>query len=259
MKNKWALITGASSGIGRELAYLHAQRGGNLVLVARTEKLLNEMQIELTAKFQIEVLCLALDLSVEGSIAAIGDALKKKEIELSVLMNNAGFGGYGLFAERDIHKDLNMIDLNVRALTHLTHSCLPFFATNGSSYILNIASVAAFFPGPWQATYFATKAYVLSFSHALATELKASNISVTAICPGPVHTNFEKSAQINNPEFFKNALSAKKTAERAYRAMLNRRREFISDYSMALPLRLVLPLLPRRLRSALIYHVQKPK
>ena len=259
MKDNWALITGASSGIGRELAKIHAIKGGHSVLIARNNVALQTLAFEIENKYGVKAEILALDLTAKDSIKNVTKFLQEKNIELSCLINNAGFGGYGRFDDRPIEVDCNMIDLNVKALVHLTHACIPLMKKSKQRYILNVASIAAFFPGPFQATYFATKAFVISFSHALSTELKKSNISVTAACPGPVHTNFEKTAQMESLGFFKNALSAQKTALRAYKAMLSKRKELITDYSMALPLRLLMPIFPRRWRSYIIYRVQKPK
>ena len=258
MKNKWALITGASSGIGKELAIIHAKNGGNVLLISRDQTALETLASELMSKLAVVARILPLDLTSEDAIDKIQKHLKENEMELHCLINNAGFGGYGQFTQRDIKKDCNMIDLNIKALVALTYCCIPFMAKTSSTYILNIASIAAFFPGPFQATYFATKAFVLSFSHGLSTELKNSNISVTAACPGPVKTNFEQNAQMESLGLFKNALSAEKTAHRAYRAMLRKRKEIITDYSIGLPIRILLPFLPTSIKSYIIYRIQKP-
>lgn len=258
MKEKWALITGASSGIGRELAYIHAINGGNVLLVSRSKDVLETLKQEIIDNYNVQVDFLPLDLTDKNSIVEIANYLKKQDLELHCLINNAGYGGYGRFSERRIESDGNMIDLNIKALVELTHYCMPFMSKSESSYIMNVASIAAYFPGPFQATYFASKAFVLSFSHALSSELKDSKTSVTAVCPGPVNTNFEKKAEMESLGFFKNAQSAKLTALRAYRGMLKKRKEIITDFNLSIPLRIILPFMPRRLRSYIIYRIQKP-
>ncbi|MBM3160247.1 MAG: SDR family oxidoreductase [Bacteroidetes bacterium] len=257
MKNKWALITGASSGIGKELAILHARKGGNLVLIARREKALSTLKEQLEQDFSIVVHILPIDLSEKDAISRVMIFLAQREITMDILINNAGFGGYGLFEERSIEADLNMVDLNIKALVQLTHALLPSMKEKKSGFILNTASTAGFLPGPLQATYFATKAFVLSFSEAIAYELKDSGVSVTALCPGPVKTEFEQVAGMEGGNFFEKAMSAELTAKRAYRAMENKKVIFISEYPLGFALRFVLPLIPRRWQAAMVYRLQK--
>lgn len=257
MKNKWALITGASSGIGKEFAIIHARKGGNLVLIARREKALSLLKEQLEQDFSIMVHILPIDLSEKDAISRVMIFLAQREIKIDILINNAGFGGYGLFEERSIESDLNMVDLNIKALVQLTHALLPSMKEKKSGFILNTASTAGFLPGPLQATYFATKAFVLSFSEAIAYELKDSGVSVTALCPGPVKTEFEKVAGMEGGNFFEKAMSAELTAKRAYRAMENKKVIFISEYPLGFALRFVLPLIPRRWQAALVYRMQK--
>ena len=177
MKNV-ALITGASSGIGRELARIHAQSGGDLVIVARRIELLNELKLELTKEFGIEIEVLQQDLTQKNAAQTIFNFTQEKNIKIAYLINNAGFGGHGLFIDRPIEKDIEMIQLNVLALVEITHLYLQEMRKNNFGKILNLASTAGFFPGPLQATYFATKAFVISFTRGLAQELKSTNISI---------------------------------------------------------------------------------
>ena len=257
MKNKWALITGASSGIGKELALIHANKGGNLVLLARREKELQELRGQIIESFNVTVHVITIDLTEQKAISIVMKFLSEQQITIDVLMNNAGFGGYGLFVDRSISADLNMVDLNIKTLIALTHAVLPNMKKQGSGYILNTASTAGFLPGPLQATYFATKAFVVSFTEAISYELKDTGISVTALCPGPVKTEFEKTAGMEGGNFFEKAMSAELTAKRAYRAMENKRVIFISEYPLGFALRFVLPLIPRRWQAAMVYRLQK--
>lgn len=257
MNNKWALITGASSGIGKELAIIHASKGGNLVLLARREKELKELQRQIIENFNVTVHVIPIDLTEQEAVSSVMTYLSEQQISIDVLMNNAGFGGYGLFAERSISADLNMVDLNIKTLISLTHAIIPSMKKKGRGYILNTASTAGFLPGPLQATYFATKAFVVSFTEAISYELKDTGISVTALCPGPVKTEFEKTAGMEGGNFFEKAMSAELTAKRAYRAMENKRVIFISEYPLGFTLRFVLPLIPRRWQAAMVYRLQK--
>ncbi|MGV6846372.1 MAG: SDR family NAD(P)-dependent oxidoreductase, partial [Lutibacter sp.] len=178
---KTALITGASSGIGKELAKIHAEKGGNLVLVARRAEKLNELKQELDKKYHIQVTVIAKDLTLLNAPQEIYDIVKEKGITIDYLINNAGFGGHGKFHERSLDQDLAMINLNVVALTLLTKLFLPDFVQRNSGRILNTSSTASFMPGPLQAVYFATKSYVTFLSNAIAEELYDTNITVTAL------------------------------------------------------------------------------
>ena len=257
MKNKWALITGASSGIGKELAFIHARKGGNLVLLARRERELQDLKELLIAKYEVNVLIYPIDLTENDAIRKVLYFLNQEKIQVEVLMNNAGFGGYGLFMDRSIENDLKMVDLNIKSLIELTHAILPMMKEKNAGFILNTASTAGFLPGPLQATYFATKAFVVSFTEAISYELKHTGISVTALCPGPVKTEFEKSAGMEGGKFFENAMSAQLTAERAYKAMERKKVVFISEYPLAVALRFILPIIPRRWQAAMVYRLQK--
>ncbi len=181
--NRTALITGASNGIGYELAKVHAEKGDNLVLVARRKDRLDELKKELEEIYKISVFTLEKDLSLPGSALEVFNELKSKDLSIDYLVNNAGFGDFGLFAESDWNKQERMINLNIMSLAHLTRLFLPDMIRNGKGKILNLASTAAFQPGPTMSVYFATKAFVLSFSQALNEELREYGITVTALCP----------------------------------------------------------------------------
>ena len=162
-----ALITGASSGIGLELAKVHASKGGDLVLVARNKLRLDELKTELESKFKVKVYTIGKDLSLANSAQEVYNETKNQNIEIDYLINNAGFGDFGMFVDTDWNKELQMINLNITTLTHFTKLYLQDMVKRGSGRIMNVASTAAFQSGPTMAVYFATKAYVLSFSEAI--------------------------------------------------------------------------------------------
>jgi short-subunit dehydrogenase len=216
-----ALITGASSGIGRELARTMAADGYGLILVARRRDRLDELAAELTGRHRVTVSVLAEDLADPAAPRRIEDQVRAAGREVDVLVNNAGFGSHGAFARADLDVALRMIDVNVRALVELTHRFLPPMLQRRRGRILNVASIAGFVPGPFMATYYASKAYVLSFTEALATELRGSGVTATASCPGPVATEFGEVAGSSRTNLFRGRLAgAAPVARHAYRAML---------------------------------------
>lgn len=192
------LITGASSGIGLELAKIFARENNNLILVARNEDKLNELKGELTETREIHVEVFSHDLTAPASPQKLFDQIQHNNLSVDVLVNNAGYGDYGDFASSDWVKQQGMVSLHVMTLTHLTHLLLPGMLQRGRGKILNVASTAAFQPGPMMAVYFASKAYVLSFSEALSAETEGTGVSVTVLCPGPTQTNFVEVANMDN-------------------------------------------------------------
>ncbi len=188
------LITGASSGIGREMARLFASDGADLVLIARSEGRLRELAGELAAKYGAVAQVVPADLSRPASPGEIAEVLTHRHIEVDVLVNNAGFGAHGPIAEIGIERQLEMIEVNVAALTRLTALLLPGMLERRRGAILNVASTAAFQPGPYQAVYCATKAYVLSFTEALAEEVRGSGVRVSCLAPGATDTGFAAQA-----------------------------------------------------------------
>lgn len=256
---KVALITGASSGIGQELAAVHAERGGDLVIVARREEKLNALKAELENKHGIQVMVIAKDLTQPTAPAEIYEAVQQAGIEVDYLINNAGFGGRGKFHERAWEKDLAMINLNVVALTAFTRLFLPDFVRRNSGRILNVSSTAALVPaGPLQAVYYATKAYVTSFSNALAEELYDTKITVTALMPGTIETEFARTSGMDQTTLFDNTFSARTVAEDGYNAMLAGRLDVISGVTFAQ--RMVMsaaPLLPKPLLLRQIRQMQE--
>jgi short-subunit dehydrogenase len=188
------LITGASSGIGRELARLFAGDGADLVLIARSEGRLRELADELAATYGVKTQVVPADLSLPASPGEIAEALTQRHIQVDVLVNNAGFGAHGSIAGIGVERQLEMIEVNVAALTRLTALLLPGMLERRRGAILNVASTAAFQPGPYQAVYCATKAYVLSFTEALAQEVRGSGIQVSCLAPGATDTGFAAQA-----------------------------------------------------------------
>jgi short-subunit dehydrogenase len=217
------LITGASGGIGYELAKLFARNHHNLVLVARSADKLAQVATELQAH-GITVKTIALDLAAPPAPKFLFDQVQREGVIIDVLINNAGFGIFGEFAQMPEQEILGQIDLNIRALTELTRLFLPAMVKRRSGRIMNVASTAAFQPGPLIAVYYATKAYVLSFSEAIANELRHSGVTVTCFCPGATHTDFARRAGIENSRVFKlGAMSAEKVALDGYRAVMEGR------------------------------------
>jgi hypothetical protein len=217
------LITGASGGIGYELAKLFARDHHNLVLVARSADKLAQVATELQAH-GITVKTIALDLAAPPAPKFLFDQVQREGVIIDVLINNAGFGIFGEFAQMPEQEILGQIDLNIRALTELTRLFLPAMVKRRSGRIMNVASTAAFQPGPLIAVYYATKAYVLSFSEAIANELRHSGVTVTCFCPGATHTDFARRAGIENSRIFKlGAMSAEKVALDGYRAVMEGR------------------------------------
>jgi len=209
MTKQTALITGASAGLGEEFARLLAASAWNLMLVARSADKLEALAQELRTAHNINVQIIALDLSLTDATNILMQAIKGTPVDL--LINNAGFGDFGLFQDADPARTRQMIDLNVGTLTDLTRTILPHMIARKNGRILNVASVAAFQPGPLMAVYYATKAYVLSFSEALSNELQGTGITVTCLCPGPTKTSFEKNAHLGSSKLFKRGLMDAKT------------------------------------------------
>lgn len=219
MANETVLITGASAGIGLELARCFAADRSNLVLVARRLDRLDQLAAELRQRHGIEVRTLAADLSHPSEPQTIFDRLAGDGVTIDVLVNNAGFGQVGAIAQIPLQRQLDMVQVNVAALTHLTRLFVPGMIDRHRGGILNVASTAAFQPGPYMAVYYATKAFVLSFTEALADEVASRGIRVTCLCPGPTVTEFASVAEVENAPLFKlGPMSAESVARAGYRA-----------------------------------------
>lgn len=215
MAKETALITGASSGIGLELAELFAADGSDLVLVARREDRLKELADRLETQNGVKVHVLPKDLSEPKAPDEIFAQLKKEKIQVDVLVNNAGFGVKGIIPEIDLDQQLDMVQVNVKALTHLTRLFLPGMIERGYGGVLNVGSLAAFQPGPNLAVYFATKAYVLSYTEALAEEISNPDIQISCLAPGPVRTEFGEKSDLEDSLLFKLSLMDSEPVVRA--------------------------------------------
>ena len=221
MKNT-ALITGASSGIGLELAKIHASKGGDLVLVARSTANLEALKTELESQYKIQVVIISKDLSQRDAAKEVYDETTRGGIQIDYLINNAGFGDFGHFPATDWDKEEQMISLNMTTLTHFTKLYLQDMMMRSSGKIMNVASTASFQPGPTMAVYCATKAYVLSFSEAVNNEVSDKGISITALCPGATNTHFKSAAGMDNSKLFKNKNlpTGQEVAKYGYTAMM---------------------------------------
>lgn len=218
-----ALITGASSGIGAELAKLCAAAGYRAILVARDVRALEGVARSLSGPARV----LPADLSDPAAPEAIFEQTRDEQVE--ILINNAGFGLRGPFADTDWATEARMIQVNITALAHLTKLFLPEMRRRGAGRILNVASTAAFAPGPLMSVYYATKAFVVSFSHAIANEMKGSGVTVTVLCPGPTITDFQRRAGIEDSKLFRGpAMSAAEVAREGFQAMMEGRAEIIA-------------------------------
>lgn len=257
--NKTVLITGASSGIGLEFASLFAKDGYHLVLNARNESRLQEIANELTTKYGVKVTVAAKDLSNPESADELTSELTSAGIEVDVLINNAGFSAYGSFNETSWKEEKNMIQVNIMALTALTKQLLPRMIKRNSGKILNVASTAAFQPGPLMAVYYATKAYVLSFSEAVNYELRNTNVSVTALCPGATATNFEKRANLESSRLFQSGtMDAHDVALEGYKALKEKKSLKIPGFKNKALANLV-RFLPRKSVLKIVHYVQDKK
>jgi short-subunit dehydrogenase len=256
-KQHIALITGASSGIGKELARLHARRGGDLVLVARSEEKLAKLAAELEIEHGRRAMIIAQDLAQPSASRAVYDAVKAAGVQVDYLINNAGFGGRGAFHERRWEDDLAMIQLNIVALTELTRQFLPDLVARQNGKILNVSSTASLMPGPLQAVYYATKAYVTSFSNAIAEELRGTGVTVTALLPGATETEFARSADMEKTPLFANTKSASpvEVALAGYDAMLRGDMDVIAGVSFAQ--RMMWAAIPFTPKKMLIRQVRK--
>jgi short-subunit dehydrogenase len=219
MSVETVLVTGASSGIGRELAKCFAADGCRLILLARKRGALESLAAELRQTCQTHSEIVTADLAEPGAPGRIFNQLETAGTRVDVLVNNAGFGENGLFVQLPLQRQLDMLQVNITALTHLTRLFLSGMLSRGRGGVLNVASTASFQPGPGMAVYYATKAYVLSFSEAVAEETTGTGVTVTALCPGPTHTNFAEAANAKTSRLFQRAaMTAESVAAIGHRA-----------------------------------------
>lgn len=246
MKNV-ALITGASSGLGKEFARIHAANGGDVIIIARRVQKLIGLQKELENKYNIKAKVIAKDLTQPNAPKEIYEEVTREGIVVEFLINNAGFGGHGKFHERAWEQDLSMINLNVVSLTALTRLFLPDFVKRNSGKILNVSSTASFMPGPLQAVYFATKAYVTFFSNAIAEELYDTNITVTNLMPGATETEFAQTSGMDKTGLFDKTVTAYSVAKDGYEGMLKGSLDVVSGLTFSQSLMMkAIPFTPKK-------------
>ena len=252
-----ALVTGASGGIGEELARLFAADGHDLVLVARSRDRLARLAEELGGRHGVAARALASDLARPEAPREIFEELTAGGVTVDALVNNAGFGSYGLFAETDLKSELDLLQVNVVALTHLSKLFLPGMIARRRGYVMNVASTAAFQPGPLMAVYYASKAYVLSFSEALTNECGGTGVVVSALCPGPTETGFVAAAGMGDSKLFERAvMDARTVAVEGYRGLLAGKAVVIPGFRNNLLARSI-GLFPRNLVTRVVRRIQE--
>ena len=255
---KTTLITGASSGIGKALAYHFAKDGYQLVLAARSVVKMQALADDLQKQFKVLVTVISADLETDEGAVKLHADVKARGIVLSVLVNNAGYGAFGEFKDTALQSELAMMRLNMNTVVVLTKLFLPdLLATRGK--ILNTASTAAFQPGPYMAVYYATKAFVLSFSEAMAAELEDTGVTVTALCPGPTASGFQAKANLGNSALIKGKKlpTSEEVAASGYRAMQRGQRVYIPglmNWAMAQSMRIT----PRNLATKVVKFLTRP-
>lgn len=256
-RGRTALITGASGGIGEELARVFAARRFDLVLVARSEEKLRALGAELAERHGVRTETIVADLAEPHGPAALVEEVERRGLAIDVLVNNAGFAMYGEFKDLDIDTTLGLLRLNIVALTELTRRLLPAMVGRRRGKVLNVASTAAFMPGPLMAIYYASKAYVLNFSEALNEELRGSGVTVTALCPGATTSGFQARAGMEESKLVRGRalMDATTVAQEGYRGLMRGRPVVIPGLQNRLTV-LVLRLLPRRIVPGIIRNAQ---
>lgn len=251
-----ALITGASSGFGVEFARLFAADGFNVVLVARSVDKLNALADTLRNQYGVAATVLPKDLTDPAAPRAIYEALQAQNIHIDALVNNAGFASYGEFSEISEQKDMEMVAVNITALTHLAKLFVPGMVMRKRGWVLNVASTAAFQPGPLMAVYYATKAYVLSLSEALAEEVAGQGVKISALCPGPTETGFQQTAQMQESKLVQGGLmDAATVAQIGYRKLMRGQRVVVPGLRNAI-LALTPRFLPRSMVTRTVMNMQ---
>ncbi len=253
-----ALITGASGGIGYEFARVLARNGYNLVLVARSEDKLKQLAVDLENNQGITAKVIAQDLATPTAPDELYQTLQNEGVTIDILINNAGFATYGHFVELDLQRELQMMQLNMMTLTHLTGLFGRAMVARKRGKILNVASTAAFQPGPLMAVYYATKAYVLSFSEALANELQGTGVTVTALCPGPTESGFQARASMEDSKLVSGGglMTSDEVAEVGYQGLMTNKTVVIPGFKNRM-LALTPRFLPRNLVTQTVRTMQE--
>lgn len=252
------LITGASKGLGKEFALYAASLGHDLVLVARDKQLMIELKQTIEKEYHVKVNIFVYDLSVKSSALKLYEIIKHNNLEIDCLINNAGFGLQGEFASTKLQTNVDMIELNIVNLVELTHLFLNDFLRENKGKIMNVSSIASLCPGPLEATYFATKAFVSSFSYAIWEEIKHSNVTITTLLPGALKTNFEKNANLTNTKLFAKTKEPKDVAIKAFNAMLKGKRRILTGTPLSTRFGLWLTkFTPMSWTLKIVYNLQK--
>lgn len=257
MKNS-ALITGSYGGLGTCFVEIHAKKGGDLILVGRSQEKLNQQAKEIKEKYHVLVETIAVDLSKEDAASYIYEVCKEKNILPDIIINNAGFGGQGDFArERSMEQDMSMLAVNVLTPTRLLKLFLPDMIERKSGKVLNVSSTAATMPGPLQAVYYATKSYVTSWSNALWRELKGTGVSVTALMPGAMQTGFAKTGGLSDTKLFSNAVDPFAVAQKGYDGMEKGKLNVVAGLpGWQTPMMKLAPLFPKKTMLDFVYSQQ---
>ena len=258
MDKKTALITGSYGGLGTCFANIHAGNGGDLILVGRSQKKLDEQAESVKAQYGVEVHTIAADLSSPDAAQLIYDTCKENGWQVDYLINNAGFGGQGDFArERTMEQDMSMIAVNIETPTRLCKLFLPDFINRGDGKVLNVSSTAATMPGPLQAVYYATKAYMTSFSNALWRELQDTGVTVTTLMPGAMQTGFASAGGLSDTKMFSNAVDPMAVAKDGYDGMMKGTLNVTSGLpGWQTPMMKLAPLFPKKMMLNFVYDQQ---
>ena len=255
---KTTLITGSYGGLGKCLSLIHAEEGNNLILVGRSEEKLAEQANSIKEQYNIDVQTFAVNLALPEAAQTIYDTCKKNGWEVDYLINNAGFGGQGDFArERTMEQDMSMIAVNIETPTRLCKLFLPDFIKRGSGKVLNVSSTAAILPGPLQAVYYATKAYLTSFSNALWRELQGTGVTVTALMPGAMKTGFAKAGGLADTKLFSNAVSPDNVARAGHIGMMKGELNVVAGLpGWQSPMMALAPMFPKKMMLDFVYDQQ---
>lgn len=253
-----ALITGSYGGFGTRFVNIHAALGGDLILVGRSQKKLDEQAAQVSKEYNVKAYIIAADLSQPDAAKHIYDTCKSNGWAVDILINNAGFGGQGDFArERTMEQDMSMIAVNIETPTRLCKLFLPDFIKRGSGRVLNVSSTAAIMPGPLQAVYYATKSYVTSWSNSLWRELQGTGVTVTALMPGAMKTGFADAGGLADTKLFANAVDPTKVAQAGYNGMLKGKLNVISGLpGWQTPMMKLAPLFPKKTMLNFVYNQQ---
>ena len=234
----------------------YAANGGDVILTARREETLNKLKAELEENHNTKAHVIASDLAAPGAAEKLHSDVKAAGLKGDILINNAGFGGHGIHIERDLGSEMSMIDLNVKALVSLTHLFANDMVAQGGGKIMNVGSTAGFMPGPKQAVYFATKAFVNSFSQAVDHELRGKGVTCTVLAPGYVETEFAAVADLEGTELTKSGRTPESVAKHGYDAMMAGKLVTINEFGLSILMNWVVPMLPRRMALKMVDRMQ---